>query len=99
MNNITETDLMAAIEKAESGLEKYRLEYSRYQLSKEEAQAMKQSNIWDKWSYEKIFKFQIYQRRLCFKDYKILIQASSRTLGRMIYIQEFMYPEAIRMEY
>lgn len=58
------------------------------QLTKEQAIAFAQSNVWANWTHEQIVRFQLFQGCLCL-PFSRFHEAIESVLGRPVYTHEF----------
>ena len=69
------------------------------QLTKEQAIKFGKSRIYDKWTYEQIVRFQLFQEKMCM-PFSIFHEAIEKVLDRPVYTHEFgMNYEGIVLEY
>lgn len=72
--------------------------WAEVQLTKEQAIALFDSEVYKKWTHEQIFRFQLFQEKLCI-PFDIFHQASEKVLRRPVYTHEFAYRDKMVLEY
>jgi hypothetical protein len=68
------------------------------QLTKDQAIAFYNSNVWQEWDAEHIVRFQLFQEKLCM-PFDVFHKAITEVLGRPVYTHEFAFRDAIVEEY
>jgi hypothetical protein len=68
------------------------------QLTKEQAIAFADSEIWKSWTAEQIVRMQLFQRRLCV-PFNVFHESVGEVFGRDVYTHEFANSEALMLEY
>lgn len=58
------------------------------QLTKDQAIKFFESKVWEHWTDEEIFRFQLFQDRLCFEFSRFHV-AANKVLKRDVYTHEF----------
>ncbi len=58
------------------------------QLTREQAIAIAESKVWEKWNNEQIVRFQLFQDRLCV-PFSRFHEAVEKVLNRPVYTHEF----------
>lgn len=67
------------------------------QLTKEQAKAFADNELYKGWSYRQIAEFQLAQDRLCM-PFEVFHEAMEKTLGRPVFTHEFAIADNLRKE-
>ena len=73
-------------------------QWASEQLTKEQAMALYESNIWAEWDTEKKVRTQLFQKRLCMPFDKFH-EAMEKVLNRPVYTHEFGDRHKLVLEY
>jgi hypothetical protein len=68
------------------------------QITKEQAIAIAESEIWKDWTDEQVVLFQLFQRRLAM-PFDVFHRAIEKVLGRSVWTHEFAYTKELIAEY
>ena len=68
------------------------------QLTEEQAIAIHESKMWEKWSNEEIVRFQLFQERLCV-PFGRFHEAVEKVLDRPVWTHEFAFKQRLIDEY
>lgn len=68
------------------------------QLTKEQAIAFAESEVYESWTPRQIVDFQLFQKRLCM-PFDVFHGAIEKVLNRPVYTHEFAFIDNIRKEY
>ena len=72
--------------------------WAENQLTQEQAIAMADSGVWEKWTPEQVVRFQLFQRKLCM-TFSHFHKCMEDVLGRPVFTHEFAYRDELVKEY
>lgn len=72
--------------------------WAEVQVTKEQAIAIAESNIWKEWNSEQTVRFQLFQKRLCM-DFSHFHGCVEDVLGRSVFTHEFADRDNLVLEY
>ena len=67
-------------------------------LTQEQAVAIFESKVWERWTDHQRVEFQLFTERLCM-PFDVFHAATEKVLGRGVFTHEFAFPEHLRAEF
>lgn len=72
--------------------------WAKKQLTRKQAIAMANSDVWKEWTAEQVVRFQLFQKRLCM-DFSHYQKCMQDVLGRPVWTHEFAFRDELVKEY